>query len=225
MSASILSTNCPTDQILIIEFFVLDTAIRFNELCLDFIMFDEKSSIQEKSSKYQPPHNVFDVDDYVPDIVIFALGTNDGTPNDTYDSAMEKTVLKSDGYSIDVDATLANLDETKFCESARKAYLRIKSAFPMAQIYVVLPIQRSYDEGVFGNLHTYLKQMAERYGAITIDGAGNSGITRDFNVRENLGLYLKDGLHPNEKGQNLLARLIISSLKANYMSFGYGFNQ
>ena len=58
------------------------------------------------------PHNVFDVDDYVPDIVIFALGTNDGTPNDTYDSAMEKTVLKSDGYSVDVDATLANLDET-----------------------------------------------------------------------------------------------------------------
>ena len=171
------------------------------------------------------PNNVFSVANYVPDIVIFALGTNDGTPNDTYDSAMLKTVLKSDGYSVDVDATLANLDETKFCESARKAYLRIKAAFPMAQIFVVLPIQRSYDEGVFGTLHTYLKQMAERNGAVIIDGAANSGITREFNNRQALGLYLKDGLHPNEKGQNLLARLIISSLKANYMPFGYGFNQ
>ena len=47
-------------------------------------------------------HDVFAVDDYVPDIVIFALGTNDGTPNDTYDSAMSKTVLKSDNTSIDV---------------------------------------------------------------------------------------------------------------------------
>ena len=170
------------------------------------------------------PHNVFTVAKYVPDIVIFALGTNDGNPNDTYDSAMQKTVLKTDGYSIDVDATVANLDETKFCESARKAFMRIKSAFPVAQIYVVLPLQTASNDTNLGNIHSYLKQMAERYGAIIVDGTMNSGITRDFNIKDSLGVYLKDGLHPNEKGQNLLARLIISTLKANYMPFGYGFN-
>ena len=169
------------------------------------------------------PNNVFDVDDYVPDIVIFALGTNDGAPNDTYDSAMSKTVLKSDNTSIDVDATISALDDTKFCESARKAYMRVKKAFPMAQIFCVLPIQRA-DNDMLSNNHNYLEQMAERYGCIIIDGAESIGITRDFNNWNALGTYLKDGLHPNEKGQNLMARAIISSLKSHYMPFGSGFN-
>ena len=169
------------------------------------------------------PNNVFDVDDYVPDIVIFALGTNDGIANDTYDSAMSATVYKTDGVSIDVDATISVLDESKFCQSARKAYMRVKKAFPMAQIYVVLPIQRA-DNDEDNNTHTYLKQMAERYSAVVIDGRGIAGITRDFNNWNALGTYLKDGLHPNEKGQNLMARMIISSIKSHYMPFGTGFN-
>lgn len=169
------------------------------------------------------PNNVFSVANYIPDIVIFALGTNDGVPNDTYDSAMNKTVLKSDNISIDVSATISALDDTKFCESARKAFMRIKQAFPMAQIYCVLPIQRA-DSDMLDSNHNYLKQMAERYGCIIIDGAESVGITRDFNNRNALGTYLKDGLHPNEKGQNLMARAIISSLKSHYMPFGSGFN-
>ena len=170
------------------------------------------------------PNDVFEIDDFVPDIIIFALGTNDGTPNDTLESAMNKTVLKSDGYSIDVDATIAALDESKFCESARKAFMRIKQAFPMAQIFCVLPIQRANNDINFGTLHQYLKEMAERYGCIIIDGTGGSGITRDFNNWNALGLYLKDGLHPNEKGQNLMARMILSELKSKYLPFGTGFN-
>lgn len=170
------------------------------------------------------PHDVFDIDDFSPDIIIFALGTNDGAPNDTYESAMNKTVYQSDGVSIDVDATLLALDETKFCESARKAFIRVKQAFPMAQIFCVLPIQRANNEINVGTLHDYLKKMAERYGCIIIDGAFSSGITREFNVWNSLGEYLKDGLHPNEKGQNLMARMILSSLRTMYVPFGTGFN-
>lgn len=170
------------------------------------------------------PNNVFIVNHFVPDVVIFALGTNDGTPNDDFDSAMSKTVFQADGISIDVDATLAALDETKFCESARKAFMRIKKEFPVAQIYCVLPIQRANNDVNGATLHTYLTQMAERYGCIIVDGYSNSGITRDFNKWNDLGVYLKDGLHPNEKGQNVLARLIISSLKSHFIPFGTGFN-
>ena len=94
----------------------------------------------------------------------------------------------------------------------------------MSQLYCVLPIQRSNNDVNGGNLHTYLKQMAERYGCIIIDGYSNSGITRDFNVWNGLGTYLKDGLHPNEKGQNLMARQIISTIKSNFIPFGTGFN-
>lgn len=170
------------------------------------------------------PNGVFEVDDYVPDIIIFALGTNDGAPNDTYESAMAKTVLKSDNATVDVDATLLALDETKFCESARKAFLRVKQAFPMAQIYCSLPIQRANNEVNFNNTRDVLKKIAERYGCVVIDGTSNSGIIREFNDWNSLGTYLKDGLHPNEKGQNLLARTIIKAIKTHYMPFGRGFN-
>ena len=168
------------------------------------------------------PNNAFSVDDFIPDIVIFALGINDGDPNDSYDSAMENTIYSGQGI-IDVDATISALDESKTIESARKAYLRIKKEFPMAQIYSVLPIQTANTTTPYGNLHEYLKQIGNRYGCIIIDGAYNCGITREFNLTQ-LGYYLKDGLHPNEKGQNLMARMIITELLRNYIPFGIGFN-
>ena len=170
------------------------------------------------------PNNVFSVDNFVPDIVIFALGTNDGNPNDTYESAMSVAYYKEDGITLDTDTIIANLSETKFCESARKAFMRIKKAFPLAQIYCVLPIQRADNEGNTKNLHDELKKIADRYGCIIIDGTFDFGITRDFNNWNSIGMYLKDGLHPNDKGQNLMARGIISSLKSHYIPFGKGFN-
>jgi lysophospholipase L1-like esterase len=170
------------------------------------------------------PNGAFAVDHFSPDIVIFALGTNDGVPNDDYESAMAITTIKEDGHTIDVDATIEQLSETKFCQSARKAFMRIKRAFPMAQLYCVLPIQKAFDENNAGALHDKLKQMAERYGCIIIDGTFSCGITRDGSEWNGLGAYLKDGLHPNEKGQNLMARMIITSLKQHYAPFGEGYN-
>lgn len=207
--------------------------------CYAFPGASYKSSTREAGSELQNvqyqidvalndldnPNNAFAVDDYAPDIVIFALGTNDGAPNDTFDTAMSKTVLEEDGYTIDVDSTLAALDDTKYCESARMAFLRVKQAFPLAQIYCVLPIQRANNDTNWGTLREYLSQMAKRYGCVIIDGTAESGITREFNTWNEVGEYLKDGLHPNDKGQNLMARMIISALRANYIPFGDGFNQ
>lgn len=171
------------------------------------------------------PHGVFEVDNFIPDIVFFALGTNDGAPNDSYSSAMAKTVLEADNHTINTTATMAALDETKFSEAARKAFMRIKQAFPMAQIYCILPIQSAANEDNIDFVNPVLRQMAERYGCIIVNGAFDSGITRDFNSYENLGVYLKDGLHPNEKGQNLIARMIVTSVKNHYMPMeGHGFN-
>lgn len=170
------------------------------------------------------PNGAFSVDHFSPDIVIFALGTNDGVPNDDYESAMAVTVLKEDGHTVDVDETIDQLSETKFCQSARKAFMRIKRAFPMAQLYCVLPLQKAFDEINTQDLHDKLMKMAGRYGCVIIDGTFSSGITRDGNEWNGLGNYLKDGLHPNEKGQNLMARMIITSLKQHYSPFGEGFN-
>ena len=171
------------------------------------------------------PNSVFAVDHFSPDIILFALGTNDGSlaDGDTYEASMAKTVFGDDGQVIDVSATLAALDDSLTIDSAHKAFIRVKQAFPYAQIFVVLPIQRVKNDVNIGALRTNLMKMAQRYGCIIIDGAFESGITREFNTFQP-SVYLKDGLHPNEKGQNMMARMILSSLRRNYIAFGNGFN-
>lgn len=153
-----------------------------------------------------------------PDIVIFALGTNDGAPNDTPSSAYEKRVFESDG-TTDIDSTLAALDRTKFCEAAMWAFLTVKRKWPFALGFVVLPIQRADGDTNGGDLHDYLEDIAGKFGYVVIDGYTDSGIIRELNVWNDLGVHLKDGLHPNEKGQNMMARMIVSAINSHYVSF------
>lgn len=148
---------------------------------------------------------------FVPDIVIFALGTNDGEPNDTYDNAMAKTIM--DGDNFDVDATIANLDWSNFNEAARAAFMRVHKHFPYAQKFCVLPIQRQAREQLTGGVNDDLKKMAERYSIVVIDGATELGVVRDFEKKSALGLLLKDGLHPNDVGQRLFARMVARYIK------------
>lgn len=152
---------------------------------------------------------------FVPDIVFFALGTNDGVPNDTYDSAMAKTVYKADGVTIDYDATLAALDTSKFGEAVRKAFMRVRKQWPAALYFCILPLQRVAGEQQ--PLNELLKQMAQRYSMIVVDGAAEMGIVRDFEVGSSFGAFLKDGLHPNKEGQKLFARLAVNAIKNNYV--------
>ena len=152
------------------------------------------------------PNNVFAVNDFNPDVVIFALGTNDGS-------------TATDDYETTFNTTFENLDRTKFCQSVRHALERVKKAFPMALGFVVLPIQRADSDVFTWETRPLLKQIAERCGYISIDGASESGIIKENNVANGLGVTLKDGLHPNEKGQNLMARMIINAIESHYSDF------
>lgn len=163
------------------------------------------------------PNKVFALDNFAPDIVIFALGTNDGVPNDKFEDAMGKTVLKADGVSVDVDATLAALDRTKFCEAVRYALLKIRKAFPSALGLCVLPIQRAGNENPGGEVRDALRDMANRCGYIALDGYGDMGIIRDLETVDGLGACLKDGLHPNDVGQKMYARLIVQAIRQHYL--------
>ena len=97
--------------------------------------------------------------------------------------------------------------------------------FPLAMIFCSLPLQRMSSDDPIGAEREYLKEIAQRFGgAIIIDACFDSGIVKQNNVLGGLGVTLKDGLHPNEKGQNLLARAIISSVNRHYMPFGDEFN-
>lgn len=178
--------------------------------------------------------------DFNPNIVIFALGTNDILqPQNvgSFESAKAKTVYTDTMHNgVDVDATIAALDDTNSHEanptgdsssigSAMKAFLRIKRAFPYAQIYVVLPLLRTRYDFNQGSFRTEMIKMANYYNAIIVDGTYESGISRDFEVSNEVGVYTIDGLHPNEVGQNMLARLILEKLRCNYTPlYQPGFN-
>lgn len=162
------------------------------------------------------PNGVFPTaGEYIPDIVIFALGTNDGTPTGSYDETMSKTIMSADGESFDVDATLANLDITITCDAIRYAFLKIKQAFPQSLCLCVLPIQRADSEQP--RINEVLERMARRYSIKVIDGAAELGIVRDLEVSSGKGACLKDGLHPNDKGHKLFTRMVVNAIKNNWI--------
>lgn len=186
---------------------------------------DVDGATTRKSLSYQVNLALADVDNaggafnqehFNPDIIVFALGTNDGIANDTADSAFAKIVYNDN--TADVEATLNSLDRTKFCEAAMWAFLTIKNAFPYAQCFCYLPIQRNSNNNPIGNVHSELIKVANRFGVLVIDGGYGSGI-----VREISNFTLGDGLHPNWRGQNLMARQIISAIKCNYVPLDSSF--
>lgn len=166
------------------------------------------------------PNGVFNQDIFTPDIVIFALGINDASSNDTYEDAMNKTILIDGTNNIDVESTLNNLDHSKFNESVRWALLKIKSQFPFAQVYVSLPLQCAKVHTVYGStLVSDIRKMAERCGCIIIDSTNEVGIIPEgnfYNDGTKIGITLQDGLHPNAVGQQMLARAIIGKLNDYY---------
>lgn len=186
---------------------------------------DVDGATTRKSLSYQVNLALADVDNaggafnqehFNPDVIIFALGTNDGIANDTADSAFAKILYNNN--TADVEATLNALDRTKFCEAAMWAFLTIKNAFPYAQCFCYLPIQRNTNNNPIGNVHSELIKVANRFGVLVIDGGYGSGI-----VREISNFTLGDGLHPNWHGQNLMARQIISAIKSNYVPLDSSF--
>lgn len=166
------------------------------------------------------PNGVFNQDIFTPDIVIFALGINDASSNDTYEDAMNKTILIDGTNNIDVESTLNNLDHSKFNESVRWALLKIKSQFPFAQVYVSLPLQCAKVHTVYGSTFVSdIRKMAERCGCIIIDSTNEVGIIPEgnfYNDGTKIGITLQDGLHPNAVGQQMLARAIIGILNGYY---------
>ncbi len=172
------------------------------------------------------PNGVFPTSSFIPDIVIFALGINDGiTPSDSYESAMDKTVYINGTKNIDLDATLANLDVTKFNESVRYSLLTIKKNFPLATVFVSLPLQCMKEETVStSKLVDDIRKMAKRCGCIVIESTNESGIIPEGNFynSDKEGITLLDGLHPNASGQKLLARCILKDLLTKYIPINFG---
>ena len=145
-----------------------------------------------------------------PDIVVIAMGTNDGTGNlGDYTTAMSK-------------AALDDLDKTKLYEAIRWVFWTLQTKYPNAMFYAVTPIQRANSETEhLMPLYDAIKKMAARYNFIIIDATAESGIVQDFEKSGQNGRYLHDGLHPYNvepfMGDKLIARCICSKVLATYI--------
>jgi lysophospholipase L1-like esterase len=129
------------------------------------------------------------------DIIVFNCGTNDGDQTlGVYATVMAK-------------ATINDLVRDNVYESLRWAYWRVKTAYPNAICFQILPTQTAcYD--VDPDLLDAITIMAKRYNFILIDAFSESGIVKEFEVDGSEGRYLSDGLHPNTAGQQLLSDFI-----------------
>lgn len=138
-----------------------------------------------------------DYKDY--DLVTIFIGTNDFRYN--------KPLGKIE--SIDSD----NFDDKTFIGAYQLLLNKIKSSNPNVKIVLITPIQRNkdgFDIHHFNEENNQLidyvnaiKKLAYLYSLPVIDLYAESGITSD-----NIKFYTKDGLHPNEKGYEIISKKI-----------------
>ena len=165
------------------------------------------------------PNNVFPNDDFYPDIIIVACGINDGNiAEGSFETTMNKTVMNQAGTGVDVEATMTALNQQNPEDAARYVFMLLKQTFPESLFLYVNPLQQTYGTNAERlTAREELRKMAEQYDFVNLDGFGQFGVVRDFETREQIGLLTKDGLHPNEKGQNLYARNIVQAIKRYYL--------
>jgi lysophospholipase L1-like esterase len=141
------------------------------------------------------------------DVIVIAIGTNDGTTNlGDYTTAMSK-------------ATLNDLNRVSSTyEALRWALWTIKNQWPTAVCFIATPLQRAdVTNAAIAPLDTCIKDMAAEYGCIVMDARKESGITRQNETYGSAGVYLSDGRHPNSVGQLMQAKYFSSKILSRYI--------
>lgn len=139
----------------------------------------------------------------VPDVFVFAMGTNDNNLG----SAQE--ALRGKG--------LDQVDVTTMAGGARWAIQRIIERFPACRVFVCTPIQTANTEHNEINLKKIeiLREICRALSVQLVDCYGECGITEK--LEDGHGhRYLRDGLHPAEAGQQLMGRYIAKEIRNNY---------
>lgn len=138
-----------------------------------------------------------------PDVFVFAMGTNDTNLG----SAQQ--ALKGKG--------LKDVDVTTMAGGARWAIQTIIERFPDCRVFVMTPIQSSDVERNELNLKKIdiLNEICRSLSVQVIDCYGECGITEK--LENGAGeRYLRDGLHPDKKGQQLMGRYVAKEIRNNY---------
>lgn len=141
----------------------------------------------------------------VPDIFVFAMGTNDSTIGTVADALNGK----------DPDALSAAVRQT-MVGGARWAIQKIITTYPNCRVYISAPIQRTDATANAKGLEKSiaLKEISNSLSVGYFNTFGECGITEK--VESGTAPYLSDGLHPNAAGQQLMGKYLAKEIRNNY---------
>lgn len=141
----------------------------------------------------------------VPDIFVFAMGTNDGTIGTIEDALNGKD---ANDLSAEVRRTMAG--------GARWAIQKIIETYPNCRVYVSAPIQRADETANEKGLQKtdILRGICNGLSVGFFNTFGECGITEKLET--GTGIYLRDGLHPDTEGQKLMGRYLAKEIRNNY---------
>lgn len=136
-----------------------------------------------------------------PDVFVFSMGTNDTKLGSASDVLKEKS--------------LENVDVTTMAGGARWCIQTIIERFPKCHVFLCTPIQSGSTSHNELNLKKILilREICRAYSVQVIDCYIESGIEAKDEVWGKRGRYLKDGLHPDVEGQQLMGRYIAEKIQ------------
>lgn len=145
----------------------------------------------------------------VPDIFVFAMGTNDDV--DCFGDPEKALSGKSLDDNPDIDV---------FTEAGamRWCIQKIQENYPECRVFVMTPLQTAtpeHNEKTEKQLKV-MQRMCQGMSVQMIDCYSCCGICEKYENIGGEGRYLRDGLHPKENGQQLEGRFAAKEIRNNY---------
>ncbi|MFW6573431.1 SGNH/GDSL hydrolase family protein [Acinetobacter baumannii] len=145
-----------------------------------------------------------------PDFIMLDLGTNDMNWNRSQEALVPpKNTMGT--YETAMSKDIASLDMKITAEAMRWALFTIRQAFPNAVCFYATQTQRADTEPDYQNTsNDMMVKLAKRYGFTIVDGLYGLGILKEFEVWGANGRFLRDGLHMNAAGMQLMCNFYTS---------------
>lgn len=139
-----------------------------------------------------------------PDVFVFSMGTNDTRLGSAFEALKSKT--------------LDNVDVTTMAGGARWAIQTITEQYPTCRVFLCTPIQTGNAAHNELNLKkiAILREICQAFSVQIIDCYSECGISEKYEKPDGRGRYLKDGLHPDVEGQQLMGRYIAKEIYNNF---------
>ena len=142
-----------------------------------------------------------------PDIIIIAIGTNNGLDNVTLDNTSESYF--SNGSKV----ALTDLDRKTTIGAFRYCNEKLQLLYPNAKIFWSSPIARATRTPKVSSEYSDNLSILTRCGNVNMIDSLRCGINLANETAGSNGTYLRDGLHPNSNGALVLGTYIADNLK------------